>query len=219
MRFATRIGSIICLLLASTLHAEETEFTIRVTAEGKPAAGAKVWLRADAYTHEMPIGPEVANGEGVVKWKIDPEKNKLAFATDATGRFGLIRFDRSEQAPTDLILELRPVTVAEGIVKAEGKPLSGVKCILDYVQIADKLDSQGREFSFNYPLGLPNAETLTDAEGRYKFVNVAKDYAASIVFQKAGYGVRDNFQQPDEKDTVELRAAWKSNWRVPMPRS
>ncbi len=188
-RFAAVLFAAMTLVIS--LRAAEPVLPIRVTLDGKPAPGAQVWLALlqEKESDKKFLGPLVADAAGEVKFPVESDRFVMAFAKGGDYRFGIIdsRGNRGNYLANPLIqITLQKTAVMEGRLTFEGKPLKGVKCQLDYIQMLKRNPDFKYDFSnFYYPDWLDGRKSTSDADGRFRF-RLPSELSAIVHFESAG---------------------------------
>lgn len=147
-----------------------------VTADGKPAAGATVWVYPYSATEERPAEPKpvVTDANGDVRVGLPQsirQRGRQAFVRDAAGRIGQAWLDQPWSL-TDPEASIRIVLldVAEAVGRvttADGRPVAGAEVTPTAFQVADR--------NRRVPdVQLPAWEQVrravrTDSDGRFRF--------------------------------------------------
>lgn len=184
------------LLVVGLTLADDAPVTVRVlTTDGKPAAGAKVWVYSYRDPGEEEKAPTelVADAAGTVGVTGGNDRPRQVFARDAAGRVGASWFWRNrgpDDESTGVKVVLADTAPRAGRITAAGRPVGGATV----VPTGHTSEARGRraEPSPAYSIGLPEWEqprlaVTTDADGRFRLPAVA-GYSVGFRVKAAGFG-------------------------------
>jgi|GEM_PF-2499252 len=181
---------------------ETTE--VFVVAEGKPVAGAKVWLyrESDTQLRSSWDGPQVSDQAGLVRFAVEKRKAFSAFGLDEEGRFGRVVLYRSNPSQPEPKLILKKGIGVDAVVVHLGKPVSGVKCRAVGVNVNGST-SQGDFFPDRFAQG----EVLSDDQGRIRFPYVSKGYGVVCEFTDERFAYRRALLSSESANSISLMKA------------
>jgi hypothetical protein len=171
---------------------EERTVVLRILAEGKPAAGAKVWVYAqgDAKTEPAPL---IADAGGKAIAKMNPGQFfAYAYARDSQGRLSqdFLRLNHIG-APLEVDLALLDIVKRSGrVTDAQGKPIVGAEIVP--TQFSRLHDANGGDDRISRNISLPEWESprlaaRTDKDGRF-VVGAPKGYGVSFTVKAMQFG-------------------------------
>jgi uncharacterized GH25 family protein len=176
-----------CLLVLlypapSALAQNERSIVVRVTAAGKPVAGAKVWLHTTAKTAKEPAAL-TADARGEVELKVSTKEMwwfGSVFARDAGGRIGHASVHLSQpRVSGEVEIGLHEIEKRTGrVVDAQGKPVAGAKVVVTGYALFKGIEESERKPRW---LELPEWErprhtVHTDKHGRFELAGEPKGY-------------------------------------------
>ncbi|HQR08992.1 MAG TPA: sigma-70 family RNA polymerase sigma factor [Gemmatales bacterium] len=177
---------------------EQTDFQGTVLTEGKPVAGASVWLTG--YVNQGNTGGydehlDTTKTDQLGQFRLRSTRRHITYvilARSVEGRFAYQRASATETTPmitNDLKLDLMPSLNAEGRIRNHrGEPVAGAKIIPQFVEFGDfDLRRQGM-ISRDKQLILPELlkpfwTTQTDGEGRLVLPGVPRQSSLAADIQ------------------------------------
>ena len=194
----TRLLALCVTLAAGPAWAADGPVVVRVvTAAGKPAAGAKVWVYEYSYndapeTDPTPLAADAA-GNVTVPPRVGPAYRQL-FARDAAGRVGAGQLDSApglpegSRGPEVTLIDTAP---RKGRVTAAGRPVAGATVTPLVYSMRDRA-THGAAGPASQ-VALPAWESArsaatTDAEGRFTLPAPTAGYGVSYFVKAAGFG-------------------------------
>ncbi|QJW99975.1 carboxypeptidase-like regulatory domain-containing protein [Frigoriglobus tundricola] len=174
-----------------------------ITTEGKPVAGAKVWVYWHTHTAEEPAEPPplVADTDGRVSVpgkKGGPIGVPQLFARDSAGRIGqsmlVLSSTADPEESSEAAVTLLDTAERAGRVTApDGKPVAGAVVTPTAYAIQEARTMViGQCSHFDLPPWERNRlAARTDADGRFKLVTPALGYSTSYTVTAQGFGKSD----------------------------
>ncbi len=202
--------------LGSIVHAEDRPTPVRVTtADGKPAAGAKVWLRTYAVIGPKAVAPKPSvcddAGKTIVNWSKGAILYPDVFVRDSSGRVGSAGLNRAqsgidEGSILDIVL-LDTTTKSGRVTDPRGKPIAGAVVVATGYSAEEK--SPRRESGPAAWISLPEWEIATsgvktDAEGRFQLTVPKAGYTVLFRVTAEGFGESNWTAPPGDELNVPL---------------
>ncbi len=189
------------LLGAPTTQSEIDTTEVFVVAEGKPVAGAKVWLRRLLDTHAALTcdGPLVSDQAGRVQFDVDKRSTFDAMAIDEKNRLGWVYLRRTFGEKPEPILTLEPTATMEGMLVYQGKPAAGVKCKPASVR-SKGTPVRGGDFPERFPQG----EVRSDEQGKFRVPFVPNGSQVLCEFMDERFAWQRAFLSPGSANPIDL---------------
>jgi RNA polymerase sigma factor (sigma-70 family) len=178
---------------ADVKPASET-LTVKVLRDGKPAAGAKVWIgwhRRDQERRPEPVITE-SGPDGFARLTVEAAVAGFHFfARDADGRIGALHTypyePASDEPPT---IHLVPVGEITGQFQTpDGKPIAGVELSAQYFDRRDDGHEPARPNQISVPEWVKaEYKSKTDAAGRFRIAGVPVGYKTFTTVITKGFG-------------------------------
>ena len=171
-----------------------------VTTDGKPVAGAKVWVYLHTHAGEEPAEPQplVTDADGTVSVpgkKGGPVGTPRIFARDSTGRIGqsilFLSHADDPEASSEVLVTLFGAAERTGRVTGpDGKPVAGAAVTPTVYTIQEARPMvPGQSSHINLPPWEWKRLTVrTDSDGRFKLLAPAVGYSISYTVQAEGFG-------------------------------
>jgi len=196
----------------------ESGVPVRVVFQGKPVAGAQVWVFGhDRYSDKTSSVKETrltdAAGEVRIPDRVFANRSPSGlhlFVRDAEGRVAGSPFPPYSQHTAVIALDMLPTTDVTGRVHGvDGKPLAGIEVGVDL--FAPRLENQNKRRGIGASMQVPpwDADTqkkITDKDGRFTLTRVPAGLFANLRLKGAGYGESRAVIATDKPAPVTLAA-------------
>jgi RNA polymerase sigma factor (sigma-70 family) len=190
---------------------------VRILANGKPAAGAKLWSFSSYHDpKEKPPpapAPLVAGADGVVRLPASAllgGSPTTLFARDDAGRIGSHQYHPLELPEREITIRLVETTELTGrVVDADGKPLAGVEVATGAFAppLGDKEEDNRQARIALPPWEVERSKARTDAGGKFSLGRVPAGHLATLRVRSAGYGDPHGAVRVGDPLTLTLRKA------------
>jgi protocatechuate 3,4-dioxygenase beta subunit len=166
------------------LGQDERSILVRVSASGKPVAGAKVWLHATAKTAKEPAAL-TADARGEVDLQVSTNERwwfGSVFARDPGGRIGHAGVRLLQPgANGEVEIALHEIEKRTGrVVDAQGKPVAGAKVVVTGYALFKGIEESERK---------PRSLALPEWERQRHTVHTDKDGRFELPGEPEGYGL------------------------------
>jgi uncharacterized GH25 family protein len=190
------LGLGIAAILGSARAEDARPYSVVVlTADGKPAAGAKVWVYDYTSAEGTPNEPPALVADAAGKVSIPREKGaRQLFVRDSAGRvsWAWLSAPWGDEAESEIRIILTDTAERAGrIVNAEGKPIAGatVTPLGFYSEDRSRRVPGGPAVSISLPeWEQARLAIKTDAEGRFKLAAPRAGYTISYRVKADGLG-------------------------------